>query len=172
LKLRGFLGIKVRDLQGHVIRKIMIPNTVCRGARVAFQALSLQINANEGLYNKVWSIWAGTDATPPVNTQTTLVSVAGDWFRKIVDPAVTVYNVGGIEGTFSVQMTMEAGDGVVGNQYCECGLFTRGNNAVPAAVTPGVGATEAKMIARQIHPIIEKDATISIEYTWRFEFSI
>lgn len=175
VKVRGFLGIKVKDLNGNVIRNIQIPNTVCRGARAALEALCLQQNAGEEDYNKVWSIWAGDDNTAPANTQLTLVSAPANWFRKAVDPAQTVYDVGGVEGLFEVVMTMEAAEGTIGRQYCECGLFARGDDDDPTAVDPWAGgavATEAKMFARQIHPIIEKDGAISIEYTWRFQFTI
>lgn len=172
VKVRGFLGIKVKNLDGKVIRNIQIPNTVCVGTPVALQALCLQLNASEELYNKVWSIWAGDDNTAPVNTQQTLVAVPANLFKKVVNPASTTYNVGGVSGLFEVVMTMEALEGIPTRQYCEVGLFTRGDDPDPTLVTPGLLATNAKMLARQIHPIIEKDNTISIEYTWRFQFTV
>lgn len=174
IKMRGFLRIRVRDAKSHrVLRVIEIPNTVCRGTRVALETLVTQLTpATDTDYNKLWSIWAGDDATPPVNTQLQLVSVAGNWFRKVFDPGSVLVNVGGVEGLIQVSMTMEAAEGVVGRQYCEVGLFSRGDDDDPTLVAPGVGAANAKMYARQIHAPIEKDGTIAIEYTWRFQFTI
>ena len=75
IKMRGFVGIKVRDLNNTVIRNIQIPNTVCVGAQYVLQRALLQKAATDITYNRLWTIWAGTNNTPPTNTDTALVAV-------------------------------------------------------------------------------------------------
>lgn len=179
VRMRGFLQIRVLDaITRKALRIIQVPNTVCRGARVALETIVTQLNTGgagtDTNYNKLWSIWAGDDNTLPVNTQLQLVSASGHWFRKVFDPGSVMIDAGGIEGMAQVSMTMEAGEGVVGRQYQEVGLFSRGDDDDPTVAHPwdGAHATYAKMYARQIHAPIEKDAIIAIEYTWRFQFTI
>jgi hypothetical protein len=169
--MRGYLKIRVLDGKtGKAIRVIQTPNTVCRGAKDAMQRLSVQVNVNDASECCLWSIWAGTDNTAPVNTQLQLVSVPGDWFRKVFDAPPTI-DVGGVEGLLETQMTMLVAEGN-GKTYNEVGLFSQGDNADPTLVNPGVGALKARMFARQIHADIVKTAAIALEYTWRFQFTV
>jgi hypothetical protein len=173
IKMRGFLQIRVLDaVTRKALRIIQIPNTVCRGAKVALERIVTQMTpASDTTYNKLWSIWAGNSNAATNNMQTNILGAST--FRKVIDPAQTQIDVGS-EGVAQVVMTMEAGEGTVGTQYQEVGLFSRGEHDDPndVVVVAGVGATNAKMYARQIHAPIEKDAIIAIEYTWRFQFTV
>lgn len=171
--MRGFLQIRVLDgITRKPLRIIQIPNTVCRGARVALERIITQMTPlTDTTYNKLWSIWAGNSNVAPSNMQTNILGAST--FRKVIDPSQTQIDVGS-EGVAQVVMTMEAGEGTIGTQYQEVGLFSRGEHDDPnnVAVVAGFDATNAKMYARQVHAAIEKDGIIAIEYTWRFQFTV
>lgn len=172
IKMRGSVGIKVRDVQGHVIRRIFTPNTVCIGAQWALQRALLQITKpDDPTENQLWTIWAGTSNVAPTNLDTAATMLPTVQFRHtptVAELAARAYDVampGVPAGTLSIQTTMDIGEGN-GNTFCECGLYTRGNNDDPTLTANHV------LVARQIHPNVVKSAAISIEYTWRFTFSI
>ena len=166
---RGALRLRVLDAKSRrVLRVISIPNQVCIGALDAIQRLISQLipGDNDEVECLFFSIWCGTDATSPTAAD---LALGADEFRKVFDPVTFVINLGGIVGLTQMQMTMEAGEGN-GFTYVEAGLFTQGPFATAiGAQTPGIGAGNARMVARQVHAQVQKTAAIAIEYTWRFQ---
>lgn len=165
---RGALRLRVLDAKDRrILRVVNIPNQVCVGALDAFQRLAAQLTAPDDAEECMfYSIWCGTDGTTPTSAD---LALGADEFREVFDPASLVIDVGGITGLMQMQMTMEAGEGN-GFTYVEAGLFTQGPSATAlAAQTPGIGAGNARMVARQVHAQVQKTAAIVIEYTWRFQ---
>lgn len=159
--LKGQFTIRVKDAAtGEVIQEINKQNLVCTGARKALLRLvSQQTTPDDYEQTKLWAIYCGNGTTPPVNTETALVSAQ---FKKAVDQPMTVDLT---NGYVEVQMVMESGEGN-GYDYTEVGLMSRGTADNPATTTNYL------MYARQIHGAIPKTSAISIEYTWRLQILI
>lgn len=162
VRLRGHLTIRILDsLTKRERERIEILNTVCEGAELAIERLLAQRPADDPDEEKLWSIYCGTDNTPPAHGDTELGTAV---FAKACDQPMVVSD-GGVAGLLTCQMTMEAGDGN-GNTFKEAGLYTRGGQDATPYPTPDA---DARLVARQIHSAIAKDASITIEYTWRFQ---
>jgi len=173
LRFQGHLTIRVLDADTRKAKKTYdFPNVICTGMLEAVQRLmtfydELPTDIDYGTVakeNRLWAIYAGDDNTAPAYTDTALGNVL---FKKACDAIAAgtpmSINVGGSVGLMEVQMTMEAAEGNSSPNptYKEAGLYSRGDNDSPAA-TAG-----ARLLARRIHPEIEKDSSIAIEYTWR-----
>ena len=174
IKFTGELTIRVLDAAtGEVLRVIETPNVICIGMLEAVQRLMTfypETDWEAGSYGtvpkeeRIWAIYAGDDNTTPAYSDTAL----GNALYKsrcdgIVSKTGMDINVGGETGLLECQMTMESGEGNDSPNpvYKEVGLFTRGDDNDPALTTG------ARLMAHQIHAAVEKDASISIEYTWR-----
>jgi hypothetical protein len=166
---KGALRIRVLDARDRrVLRTINTPNQVCIGALDALQRTFTQLTPadNDADECKLFSIWAGDGTTTPTAADLTLAS---EQFRKEFDAGTLVKNVGSVVGLIQAQMTMDKLEGGT-YTYSEAGLFTQGPVATPiASQTPGIGAGNARMVARQVHAQIQKSSSIAIEYTWRFQ---
>lgn len=173
LKFTGQLTIRVLD---GVTRKMLktydFQNVVCIGMLEAVERLmtfydEIPTDPDYGTVaaeNRLWAIYAGDDNTAASYSDAALGNVR---FKKKCDAILAGLpmdiDVGGEKGLMEVQMTMETteGNGSPNPVYQEAGLYSRGSLD---AVATTVGA---RLLARRIHPAIEKDSSIAIEYTWR-----
>ena len=161
IRLKGHLTIRVLDGRtGRERERIEILNTVCAGAELALERLLAQrTGLDDPTEERFWAIYCGTDNTPPTHADVALGAVE---YKEACDQPMSI-SYGGVPGLLVCQMTMGVGEGNGGFIFNEAGLFTRGDLDDPATTTG------ALMIARQIHSGIEKDASIAVEYTWRFQ---
>jgi len=178
IKVTGQLKIRVLDTKTkRVLRVIETPNLICVGMLEALQRLLTfypEADWEAGGYGtvpkeeRIWAIYAGDDATTPVYTNTDLNNTL---FKKRCDGIIAKtgmeINVGGETGLLECQMTMEGGEGNDSPNpvYKEAGVFGRGDDNDPASTTG------ARLLAHQIHASVEKDTSISIEYTWRIRIT-
>ena len=184
IKFSGELTIKVRDAATKkVLRTIETPNVICIGMLEALQRLMTfypetdwEADCESELYGivpkqeRIWAMRAGDDNTTPTYSDTDLGNKIF-WKRcdGINSKTGMSINVGGVTGLLECQMTMESGEGndTPNPVYKEVGLFTRGTDNDP---DPSV-TTGARLMAHQIHAAVEKDSSISIEYTWRIRIT-
>jgi hypothetical protein len=173
LRFEGHLTIRVLDA---VTRKAKLtyelPNVICVGMLEAVERLmtfydEIPADGDYGTVakeNRLWAIYTGDDNTAPSYADTALGNLL---FKKTCDAIAAAtpmqIDVGGTKGLMEVQMTMESdeGGGAPNPVYKEAGLYSRGDKDA-VADTSG-----ARLLARRIHPNIEKDSSIAIEYTWR-----
>lgn len=174
LKFSGHLTVRVLDvLTREEKEKYSFPNVICVGMLDAVQRLmtfydEIPADPDYGTVakeNRLWAIYAGDDNTAVSYTDTALGNVL---FKKRCDAILAgipmSIDVGGITGKMSVQMTMESTEGntTPNTIYVEAGLYSRGDKDDPN--DPAITGT--RLLAHQLHPAIEKNSSIAIEYTW------
>lgn len=161
--LSGHLTIRVLDKRGKELKKISTPNVVTNAAKGALAKLLVPATEADQDDNQFWYLKAGDGTATPDVTDTDLAG--SNTFAKAFD--TRTYNLGGILGLVECVVTFGTGEGnqAAGIYYTEAGLFTRGDDDNPALTT---GET---MCARQIHAQIQKDVSIQLEYTWRFQLT-
>jgi len=127
-----------------------------------------QANPN---YNQIWSLGAGTNATPPAATDTDLYSVA--WTGQLIgDAEIYVQDIPTLE--ILISKVMPEADGV-GVTFQEAGLYTRGSLDDPSTLFPPTDWSLIpfrRLYARQAHPAILKSAVMSLEYSWRLGITV
>lgn len=173
LKFQGHLTVRVLDAITREEKKVYdFQNVICIGMLQAVERLmtfydEVPTDIDYGTVakeNRLWAIYAGDDNTAASYADTALGNVL---FKKRCDAIIAgvpmSIDVGGTTGLMEVQMTMEGAEGNDSPNpvYKEAGLYTRGDNDLPGS-TSG-----ARLLARRVHPEIEKDSSIAIEYTWR-----
>jgi hypothetical protein len=166
--ISGHLTIRVVDgKSGHIKQVVETPNLIVNGTKEILAAMLCHEYYDR---YQLWGIGAGISTAAPAASQADLQGDAGKRYKKM-------YYVGGreysSEGLVTMRMTMGVDEGNLlsaGDYYAEAGLFTRGD--VDWAEFPPDTITNSKMLARQLHAPIHKDATISLEYTWRIQIAI
>lgn len=161
LRFKGDITITARDVRtGEVIRQIRKSNLTVKGMRESvLRLLTQNTTPDDYAATRVYAIYCGTGTTPPTINDTTLEAVS---FKKVIETPISV-NLA--SGHFTVQMTMESGEGN-GLTYTEVGLCSRGDGTL-GGVAEGV-----LLLARQTHGAIEKTAAMSLEYTWTIQIQL
>lgn len=172
-RFKGHLTVRVLDAKTRAEKqRFDLPNVICIGMLQAVERLmtfydEVPSDPDYGTVakqNRLWAIYAGDDNTTPAYTDVALGNLL---FKKRCDAIATgtpmAIDVGGTTGLMEVQMTMESGEGngSPNPTYREAGLYSRGDQDDPAS-TSG-----ARLLARRLHPPIEKDSSIAVEYTWQ-----
>ena len=160
--LSGHLTIRILDRHGRVLRVISTPNVVTDVAKAALAKLIVPASSADQDDNQFWYLEAGDGtATPDV----TDVALAGsNLYSQVFD--TRTYN-SPTDGLVECVVTfgLSEGNQSPGVYYTEAGLWTRGDDDDPSLTT---GDT---MCARQIHAEIQKNSSIQLEYTWRFQLT-
>lgn len=153
IPLRGDLTVRMRDAAtGRVIRTYDIRNTVTYiGMGVMVNLISQRAIDTAPAQFKIATLKVGTGTTPPVRGDSALVD-ASPFSLAIGDGDKDPNTIGPYELVISV--TLGSGD-ANGKLLAEAGLFTAGG----------------QMFARQVHPAIQKQAAIAIDYNWRIAFT-
>lgn len=120
-------------------------------------------------WNQIWSLSAGTDATPAMSTQTGLLAPV--WTGQLTLPpspgTERIYN----PALFDINVIKELPVGeATGAILAEAGLFTRGQLDTP--VTTWEAIPDRRMYARQTHPPFEKGATMLVTYDWHLGLTV
>lgn len=162
VKVSGHVTIRGLDAKtGKERFRIETPNTVCVGAKEAIANLLMGTDADK---HQIWSIACGNGTTAPTVADTDLEGPK--IYRAPRACESRVPNVGGVKGLIEVQLTILSSEGNIlatGEYFTEVALFSRGDNDDPNT------ATGKLMYARQLHAQIFKDASLALEYTWRFQ---
>lgn len=153
IPMRGDLTVRTRDAAtGRVLRTYEIRNTVTYiGMGVLVGLITQRSIDTVPALLKIASLKVGTGTTPPVRGDSALVDVAP--FSIPVDDVNKTPNVSG-PYELRIGVTLGSGD-ANGKLLAEAGLFTAGG----------------QMFARQVHPAIQKEAAIAIDYDWRIAFT-
>lgn len=158
--LYGVFGIRVYNIRNgekKCIRRILKKNQIVNTGRQALVEL-LAPGVTDQYERQLWCISAGTSNTPPTISDTTLIS-------KVWDHAFTAGEITQVispPNTFEILISVTMGVGENnGETLREAGIYTRGDNDVPASSTTRV------LYARQVHPDIVKTASMTIDYEWR-----
>jgi len=161
--LFGALNVKVFD-KGNLSQNITMKNQITNQGRAAVLHHLWPWNNTtpiNPLTYQFWSFAAGTNNTPPTASDTP-ASVFIAWRSRLVNvDDINVYTVEPNDYRIRVTKTVPL-DAAIGMVLREAALFTRGDNDDPAL------ATGVSLYARQIHPAIEKSATMTVVYSWQF----
>lgn len=159
--LGNTVTIRICDAKtGELLEERCSHNLVCKGSKEAILRLLAQRSdePNAADYNKVWSIYVGDGTATPAETDTDLAGT--NRLGVAVSQPITKDETNGyIEPT----MTLGSGD-FNGYSITECGLFTAGDETLPT--TP---SADQELLARQVHGAIAKTASITVQYTWRYQ---
>lgn len=153
IPMRGDLTVRVRDAStGRVIRNYEIRNTVTyTGMGVVVNLITQRAIDTAPDQFKIASIKVGIGTTPPVRGDTSLVDPA-----PFVIPVDDVNKSPNISGPYELRVSVTLGSGDAnGKLLAEAGLFTSGG----------------QLFARQVHPAIQKEAAIAVDYDWRISFT-
>jgi hypothetical protein len=165
IALFGNFGLRVLDLNGNTIQRIQKRNQITNQGRNA--VLSLLFPGNAGAVQetyRIWSLTAGTNNTAPTILDN-LASMTPVWSSSFVGGECAV--VENLPNDFYLQITKTLPDtDANGYALTEAGIFTRGDNNNPNL------ATNKLLYARQIHPVINKTATMTIQYDWQLGITI
>lgn len=153
IPMRGDLTVRTRDAAtGRVLRTYEIRNTVTYiGMGVLVNLISQRAADPAAALLKIAELRVGNDPTPPVRGD----SAMGDpspFTIPVNDVNKTPNTLGPYE--LRVNVTLGANE-ANGKLLAEAGLFTAGG----------------QLFARQIHPGIQKQAAIAIDYDWRIAFT-
>lgn len=162
--VRGDVYMRVKDARtGEVLRKLEIRNKITQGGLgVLVRMLNYPGNDPEQASLYVASLAVGSGTSVPLAINTGLeIPLVPPVNLPIVSPNVSVA-VPGVAGAYYVTFmaTLESGQGN-GNTLTEAGLYTSGGGAVNAPI----------LLARQVHPAIDKTSAIVIDYEWRITLS-
>lgn len=154
IPLRGDLTVRTRDAAtGRVIRSYEIRNTVTYiGMGVMVNLITQRaIDLTPPDQFKIASIKVGIGTTPPVRGDSALVDPA-----PFVIPVNDINKQPNVSGPYELRVSVTLGSGDAnGKLLAEAGLFTAGG----------------QMFARQVHPAIQKEAAIAVDYDWRISFT-
>lgn len=167
IPMRGDLCIIVRDATTReLLKRIEIRNKITfLAADVLIELLAQRATDPAPSSDLVYSMRMGTANTTASRADTNLGAVVVG--KLLAD----VNKVTGIPGELQFVVTLESADGN-GVTLQEAGLFTRGSSGSPTTLdAPGSAPGDPRMIARQIHPPIVKNVSITVEYSWRVAFS-
>jgi hypothetical protein len=153
IPMRGDLTVRTRDAAtGRVLRTYEIRNTVTYiGMGVMVNLISQRAIDTAPAQFKIATLKVGTGTTPPVRGDSALVD-ASPFVIPVDDVNKTPNTIGPHE--LRVSVTLGSGD-ANGKLLAEAGLFTAGG----------------QLFARQVHPAIQKEAAIAIDYDWRIAFT-
>jgi hypothetical protein len=165
IALFGNFGLRVFDLAGNKLMSIQKKNQITNQGRNA--VLSLLFPGNAGAVQetyRIWSLSAGTNNTAPTILDN-LAAMHPVWSSAFIGGECTV--VENLPNDFYLQITKTLPDtDANGYTLTEAGIFTRGNNDDPDI------STTKLLYARQIHPSIIKNATMTIQYDWQLGITI
>lgn len=142
-------------------------NQITNEGRVALLTLMCPFGIPDGQsINRIWSFAVGTNAVPPTvdNTVSTMTSV----FTSVLafgGGECTIVAVPPNSYYLAISKTLTSAD-ANGSTLVEAGIFTRGDNDVPAS------AAGRKLYARQVHTPIEKVASMTVQYDWQLGITI
>ena len=199
-KFRGEIVVRALDSTGVCRCKYEFPNSITYTSALVVKDLLIQANTdtNVGIsfpadhpadatrgfgsttdlvsnptYNAIRYMRVGTGTAQAVRQQFDLVSAHG-----VGDTSGTAHITEIICPTnSSVRFVATFGSAKANGANApisEVSLWTRGNVYTDngTGVSPANGGTTfSRMFARQIHPPISKDATLSLEYTWTIYFT-
>lgn len=153
IPMRGDLTVRTRDAAtGRVLRTYEIRNTVTYiGMGVLVNLITQRAIDPAPAQFKIASLKAGIGTTPPVRGDSALVDPS-----PFVIPVDDVNKTPNTAGPYELRVSVTLGSGDAnGKLLAEAGLFTAGG----------------QMFARQVHPAIQKEAAIAIDYDWRIAFT-
>jgi hypothetical protein len=153
----------VKDGQRKVLRRIQKKNQVVNDGRRSMLELLCQMDAGSLTpeQNQIWSLALGDVGTPPQITDTGLLGQV--WISPLLAAECAISACPPWE--ILIYKTLPPAD-AVGEFLREAGVFTRGDNDVPA-----ISATK-RLFCRQTHPVIEKTNTMAIDYDWRLGVTV
>jgi len=163
--LRGDFGMQVFDVSSGTPRRtlrIQKKNQITNDGRTALLNLmgigdsAAPVWTDVQRDKRIWSLSVGTNATPPVVTDTlaTMTAVWNDSFtfptecQIVATPPNTYY--------LSISKTLPAVSAADGSTLAEAGILTYDNS----------------LYARQIHSPILKTSTMTIQYDWQLGITI
>jgi hypothetical protein len=162
--VRGDVRMRVRDARsGEVLRNLEIRNRITQGGLgVLVRMLNYPGNDPEQASLYIANLGVGSGTGQPLASNTGLeLPLVPPVNLAVVSPNVSV-SVPGVGGSYyvTIMATLEAGQGN-GNTLTEAGLYTAGGGALNAPI----------LVARQVHPAIDKTSAIVIDYEWRITLS-
>lgn len=174
LKIYGNFGLTVRE-NGKKTLRIEKRNQIVDGGRLTVlyllrQSLLTPIQMNPN-YAQLWSLSAGTNATPPAVSDTGLYDPQWTLAYGVSDAMIYVQTVPTYEILISVVMPTTDGIGIT---FQEAGLFTRGSLDDPSTLIPPLWESIPfrVLFARQIHPPVLKSGIMTLEYAWRIGITV
>ena len=153
IRVRGYIGFTIRDAKtGRVLRRYEDRNTITYlGLSSLIYMWSQRVADPAPSTFKVTELHVSTGNTAPTAADTNLATPGSAVVLALTDPSKTVTVAA---PTFELRLaaTLQAGQGN-GLTFKEAGVFLSNGN----------------MIARQIHPNIDKTGAIVIDYDWRLD---
>jgi hypothetical protein len=173
IALWGNFGLQVFDHSSGTPRRILRvrkKNQITNEGRIALLNL-LGAGDQTGwedtlLENRVWSLGAGTNGTPPtIDDDRDTMSLV--WISKFAFNSGECQVVASPPNSYylSISKILPQGD-AIGDVLQEAGVFTRGLNDDPSVVAA------QSLYARQQHSPVTKTGNMTIQYDWQLGITI